>query len=123
MLSEAGHEQATVIRELELVLKECCTTFGNYTFARDPEGYALLVFGPVGGEDPWGWRLQGHHLLIDATVVRGRVVFPAAGYLEMANAAASLLGDARVLADVFFVEPLFVEEVPPYRLCGDLAVV
>ena len=48
--------------------------------------------------------------MVSDHVVRGRGVFPAAGYLEMATAAASLLGGARGLKDVYFVEPLFAEQ-------------
>ena len=46
------------------------------------------------------------HTLIRYHVVRGRVVFPGAGYLELARAVAS---SAAALHDVFFLLPLAVE--------------
>ena len=46
------------------------------------------------------YTLVAHH------VVQGRVIFPGAGYLEMARAAASAWS---VLSDVFFVSPLATE--------------
>lgn len=48
--------------------------------------------------------------MVSEHVVRGRVVFPAAGYLEMASAVASKLGGGGGLGDVFFVSPFFVEQ-------------
>jgi Protein of unknown function (DUF3500) len=39
---------------------------------RDPSLYFVTVFGNPG--DPrWGWRFEGHHLSINATLVNGRV--------------------------------------------------
>ncbi|KAL1524553.1 hypothetical protein AB1Y20_019445 [Prymnesium parvum] len=47
--------------------------------------------------------------LVRQHVVRGRVVFPAAAYLEMSCAAAADVGLSHGLVDVFFVAPLFLE--------------
>ena len=46
------------------------------------------------------------HALVADHVVQGRVIFPGAGYLELARAAAS---SAAALASVFFLQPLAVE--------------
>jgi hypothetical protein len=45
--------------------------------ARDPERYWFAVFGEpaVGKGAPWGWRIGGHHVLVQSTVVGDRVAF------------------------------------------------
>lgn len=43
---------------------------------RDPELYFVTIFGEPGGEAPWGWRFGGHHVCLQYTIARGRVVSP-----------------------------------------------
>ena len=52
-----------VLRRLE--------TFG---LSRDPDNYAFTVFGTPGPSAPWGWRVEGHHLSLNFTLVPGRPV-------------------------------------------------
>ncbi|MEK0085162.1 DUF3500 domain-containing protein [Benzoatithermus flavus] len=35
---------------------------------RDPENYAIALFGEP-GRGPWGWRFEGHHLSLNLTLV------------------------------------------------------
>ena len=35
---------------------------------RDPERYFVSVFGTPGGAEPWGWRVEGHHLSVNFTI-------------------------------------------------------
>jgi len=58
--------------------------------------------GTVAFRSPTSGRL---HALVAEHVVQGRVIFPGAGYLEMASAAAG----ARTLQGVYFLHPLAVE--------------
>jgi hypothetical protein len=54
-----------VLRQLE--------TFGG--LMRDPENYSVTVFGsPDSTGAPWGWRLEGHHLSLNFTLVPGKPV-------------------------------------------------
>lgn len=39
----------------------------------DPELYYVTVFGLPGGDAPWGWRWEGHHLSRQFTVVGDRL--------------------------------------------------
>lgn len=39
----------------------------------DPELYYVTVFGVPGGNEPWGWRWEGHHLSRQFTVVGEQV--------------------------------------------------
>jgi hypothetical protein len=58
-----------VLRELNLPI------FGHVaaTF-RDARGYFLTFFGQPQPDTTWGWRLVGHHLSINVTVVDGDLV-------------------------------------------------
>jgi hypothetical protein len=75
-LSGVGYAKAVDIIRLEEVLRRL-ETFG--ALRRDPEKYHVTVFGPPGSTAPWGWRLEGHHLSLNFTLVPGRpvVVTPA----------------------------------------------
>jgi len=69
-LSAAGYGKAVNIIRLEEVLRRL-ETFG---LMRDPENYAFTVFGAPGPSAPWGWRLEGHHLSLNFTLVPGKPV-------------------------------------------------
>jgi hypothetical protein len=70
-LSAVGHAKAVNVIRLEGVLRQL-ETFGALT--RDPDNYAVSVFGTPGAETPWGWRLEGHHLSMNFTLVPGKPV-------------------------------------------------
>ncbi|MCX5535806.1 DUF3500 domain-containing protein [Streptomyces sp. NBC_00006] len=58
-----------VLRELNLpVFGHVAATF------RDPRGYFLTFFGQPQPDTTWGWRLVGHHLSVNITVVDGDLV-------------------------------------------------
>ncbi|WP_405010017.1 DUF3500 domain-containing protein [Kitasatospora sp. NBC_01539] len=58
-----------VLRELNLPV------FGHVAAAfRDARGYFLSFFGQPQPDSTWGWRLVGHHLSINVTVVDGDLV-------------------------------------------------
>lgn len=66
-LSHRGYTKAVSIMSLESVLAELEKGRGP---ARDPEQYFLTVFGTPGVE-PWGWRVEGHHLSLNFTAAGG----------------------------------------------------
>jgi hypothetical protein len=43
-------------------------------FSRDPERYFFSVFGTPSSRDTWGWRVEGHHMSLQFTVVNGTLV-------------------------------------------------
>ena len=47
---------------------------GGPQFNRDPLHHHLSIFGTPGPDSVWGWRLEGHHVSLHFTVVRGRLV-------------------------------------------------
>jgi len=69
-LSGMGYGKAVNIFRLEEVLRRL-ETFG---LMRDPDNYAFTVFGAPGSSAPWGWRLEGHHLSLNFTLVPGKPV-------------------------------------------------
>jgi Protein of unknown function (DUF3500) len=69
-LSDQGMRKVEGVIQLEGILGEIT---GNSGF-RDPENYALAIFGDPSDTKPWGWRFEGHHLSLSFTVA------PGAGY-------------------------------------------
>lgn len=66
-LSHKGYSKAVSIMSLEAVL--AILEQGKVGGAvRDPENYFVSIFGQPGGTQPWGWRVEGHHLSLNFTV-------------------------------------------------------
>jgi hypothetical protein len=66
-LSDQGMRKVDGIIQLEGILGDIS---GNTGF-RDPENYAVAIFGDASGTEPWAWRFEGHHLSLSFTVVSG----------------------------------------------------
>jgi len=95
-LSQRGYTTYNGIMELETVLKaveeaERASARGSAPtvapagpgggpagpapqFNRDPLHHHISIFGTPGPDTVWGWRLEGHHISLNYTVMRGRVV-------------------------------------------------
>jgi hypothetical protein len=69
-LSQRGFIKATQIMSLEEVLRIMENDSGE---RRNPEKYYFSIFGQPGGDNTWGYRVEGHHLSQNFTVVRGMV--------------------------------------------------
>lgn len=78
-LSNQGYLKATTVMSLESVLRVMEADRPGVRERRDPEKYWVAVYGDPGGERPWGWRIEGHHLSLNFSSITGRVVgtFPA----------------------------------------------
>jgi Protein of unknown function (DUF3500) len=70
-LSAVGYDKAVNVIKLEGVLRQLETLGG---LMRDPENYSVTVFGTPGPGAPWGWRLEGHHLSLNFTLVPGKPI-------------------------------------------------
>ena len=68
-LSTVGYTKATNVIRLEDVLRQI-ETFGG--LMRDAEKYYVTVFGTPTRTTPWGWRVEGHHLSLNFTLVPDR---------------------------------------------------
>ncbi len=73
-LTEETNRQANLIIEHELVLGPLEVEWDQVTFVRDPELYYWTVFGDPGRPDPWGWRVEGHHLSVHYSVWGDQVI-------------------------------------------------
>jgi hypothetical protein len=71
-LSDHGYGKATNIISLELILRELEGANGRMT--RDPELYYITIFGKPDPKGTWGWRVEGHHLSVNFTIVKGEYV-------------------------------------------------
>ena len=70
-LSQAGFAKVGSVLSLEPVLREQeKDTRGR----RDAAGYFFSVFGEPSSSKTWGWRVEGHHVALNYTVVKGQVV-------------------------------------------------
>jgi hypothetical protein len=69
-LGRRGLIKASAIMALEEVLRR--REQGKGAFARDAGAYFLTVFGDPSPSATWGWRLEGHHLSLNLTLVDGQ---------------------------------------------------
>src|SRR5215831_13800286 len=70
-LSQTGYIKAVTIMSLEEVLRLIENDSGE---RRNPEKYYFSVFGTPSDGGTWGYRVEGHHLSQNYTVVNGTVV-------------------------------------------------
>ena len=87
-LSDRGYWKATTIMVLEKVLGEIESGGRHH---RDPQKYHFSIFGHPSATGLWGWRVEGHHLSLNITVVEGRLMAEAPRFLG-ANPAEVLHG-------------------------------
>jgi len=81
-LSQRGYLTASSIMDLETVLgaleaAQRAAAAQPPTAAplvRDTERYFFSVFGTPAAKDTWGWRVEGHHVSLQFTVVNGTLV-------------------------------------------------
>ena len=70
-LSQTGYIKAVTIMSLEDVLKIMENDSGE---RRNPEKYYFSLFGTPSDSRAWGYRVEGHHLSQNYTVVNGEVI-------------------------------------------------
>lgn len=69
-LSDSGVRKAHGVVDLEGILGELTGAVER----RDPDNYAVALFGDPGSAAPWCWRVEGHHLSLTFTLVPGEGV-------------------------------------------------
>ena len=70
-LSQTGFMKAMTIMSMEDVLRIMEKDSGE---RRNPEKYYFSIFGTPSDTGTWGYRVEGHHLSQNYTVVNGKVV-------------------------------------------------
>ena len=73
-LTEKSYEQAKLIIEHEDILGPLEVEQDKVTFLRDTERYYFTIFGEPGGSDPWGWRVEGHHVCLNYSIWNDKVI-------------------------------------------------
>ncbi len=76
-LSNYGYLKASAIMQMEPILGAFEDARGNTErrpFRRDEELYFFAIFGTPGTKEPWGWRIEGHHVSLHFTLVNGELV-------------------------------------------------
>ena len=72
-LSTRGYGKTLSIMSLDQILYE----LENKSPRRDPEMYYISIFGKPDAKsdaaqsEPWGWRVEGHHISLNYTTVKG----------------------------------------------------
>jgi len=92
-LGQRGLIRAATIMSLDAVLRELEQGKGP---ARDPEMYFLSIFGDALSSKPWGWRLEGHHVALNFTMLDGKTIGSTPAFLG-ANPAEVLQGPRKGL--------------------------
>jgi hypothetical protein len=76
-LSARGYEKAdAIMSRIELVLGEI-----EHSDHRDPGLYYITLFGKSGENQTWGWRIEGHHVAFNFTIVDGKMIAAAPNFL------------------------------------------
>jgi uncharacterized protein DUF3500 len=77
-LSQRGYLTATSIMALENILRVIEDAGGGDAagpnprrMARDPVKYYVSVFGTPSPRGTWGWRVEGHHVSLNFTIING----------------------------------------------------
>ena len=81
-LSQRGYLTATSIMDLEAVLGEIERLArektppreGTVINVRETDKYFFSIFGTPSVKETWGWRVEGHHVSLNFTVVNGTLV-------------------------------------------------
>ena len=69
-LSQRGYIKAVSIMSLDEVLRQLEKGSGPQ---RDPDGYFFSVFGEPAETGTWGYRVEGHHISQNFTIVNGKI--------------------------------------------------
>lgn len=72
-MSAEGYKKAAAIVEMELVLR-VLEGRGDSDEYRNPGKYYFTIFGEPGARNPWGWRMEGHHLSLNFSALDGALV-------------------------------------------------
>ena len=78
-LSSKGYLKATTIMSMEQILQDM--EGAKRRFPRDPELYHFSIFGTPDAHGTWGWRVEGHHLSQNFTIVNGTVASATPNFL------------------------------------------
>ena len=85
-LSQKGYLTASSIMDLETVLRGIEDAGGGDArpgaarMEREPLKYFVSIFGTPAAKGNWGWRVEGHHVSLNFTIIDGTVVASAPSF-------------------------------------------
>jgi hypothetical protein len=105
-LSQKGYMTASAIMELESILNLIENPPGAKPgkLERNPLKYYVWVFGTPAAKGTWGWKVEGHHLSLNFTVVGGHNMVSAAPHFFGSNPAEVMDGPKKGLRVLAFEE-------------------
>lgn len=71
-LSDQGYRKASNIPVLEGILRSVEGRPADDSY-RDPLKYYFTIFGTPSSDNPWGWRIEGHHLSLNFSSAKGLI--------------------------------------------------
>jgi len=86
-LSTQGYVKAMNIMSVGQLLRDLDPEKPNPY--RDPDHYYITIFGNPGPTGVWGWRLEGFHLSVNATIVDGKAIAIAPSFMGVHPATVS----------------------------------
>jgi hypothetical protein len=92
-LGQRGLARATTIMSLDAILREIEQGRGP---VRDPELYYVSIFGDARSGKAWAWRVEGHHLALNFTMLDGKSISSTPAFFG-ANPAEVLAGPRKGL--------------------------
>ncbi len=117
-LSAKGFKTARDIMRLNHHLGELVSDTEEY----GEHLYYFIVFGDPAGDAPWGWQIEGHHLIINYVIVGGQIVMtPTFMGSEPVQAKSGKYAGARILEAEEAQALAFVRSLPP--ALRDIAVI
>ena len=91
-LDPVAYHRTKQIIDHESILGPIEKEAGVISFSRNPELYYWTSFGEPGGEDPWGWRAEGHHVSLHFSIWGDKIIATTPFFFG-ANPAEVLKGD------------------------------
>ena len=84
-LSQKGYLTASSIMDLEIVLRGIEDAGGGdaargVRMERNPVKYFFSIFGTPSPKGTWGWRVEGHHVSLNFTILDGTIVASAPSF-------------------------------------------
>jgi hypothetical protein len=76
-LSTQGYLKATQIMQLEKILG----ALEGGGIDRDPELYSMMLYGTPSRDQPWGWRVEGHHLSLIFVAAKPGLIAPTPAFM------------------------------------------
>lgn len=81
-LLETGMSDPALVKiDTIIALEKLLGEIENRPDHRDPEKYFTTIFGEPAAAGTWGWRFEGHHIAVNFTLVKGKIISATPSFL------------------------------------------